>query len=344
MNRSFSGLFLTVGLAVLLAGCAVKPKTGYLPENMPAPPDYATLDAWAAHPHKDDPSDRVPKPLAGESPLAGVDVFFIHPTTYTDKRGHTNWNGPVDDRRLNRRTDESTILFQASVFNASGRVFAPRYRQAHIHAYYSKDKTSAGSAFALAYSDVKRAFQHYLEHENEGRPFILATHSQGTTHGMALVRELIDGTPLQKQLVAAYLVGIPVPKTAFDHLPECSTAEQTQCYVSWRTYRYDYQLRNNQRRKDLTVTNPLTWSNDGAYADKSLNQGAVLRNFDRVYPAICDARAADGILLAGKPKFPGSFLFTRKNYHIADYNLFYVNIRTNARLRAEQYLNQAARR
>ena len=48
-------------------------------------PDYARLDFWAAHPYKKDPSDSVPKPLrASYRPDSTADVFFIHPTTYTE--------------------------------------------------------------------------------------------------------------------------------------------------------------------------------------------------------------------------------------------------------------------
>ena len=53
--------------------------------------------------------------------------------------------------------------------------------------------------------DVKAAFQYYLEHYNNGRPIIIASHSQGTTHAKRLLKEFFDGTALQHQLVAAYL-------------------------------------------------------------------------------------------------------------------------------------------
>ncbi|MEL4881666.1 DUF3089 domain-containing protein, partial [Shewanella algae] len=80
---------------------------------------------------------------------------------------------------------EGTILFQASIFNAAGRVFAPYYRQAHISSYYpisQLDSIAAKASFDLAYSDIKKAFENFLQLWNEGRPIIIASHSQGTTH------------------------------------------------------------------------------------------------------------------------------------------------------------------
>ena len=64
-------------------------------------------------------------------------------------------------------------------------------------------------AYAFALQDVKRAFQYYIDHYNNGRPFILVGHSQGTFHLMPLLEQMIDQTPLKDRLVAAYAIGIP---------------------------------------------------------------------------------------------------------------------------------------
>ena len=129
---------------------------------------------------------------------SSVDVFFLHPTSYTGTKGQRFWNAPLDDEKVNRKTDRTSIRHQASIFNGAGKIYAPRYRQAHLHAYFTKnEKELAQQAFDLAYRDVAAAFQYYLDHYNKGRPIILACHSQGTTHGMRLLKEFFDGKPLQ---------------------------------------------------------------------------------------------------------------------------------------------------
>ena len=70
------------------------------------------------------------------------------------------WNAAIDDSALSEKTDYSTILYQASVFNQNCRVFAPRYRQAHLRAFFSDKKLNAMAAFDIAYSDVKTAFEY----------------------------------------------------------------------------------------------------------------------------------------------------------------------------------------
>ena len=161
--------------------------------------DYGNVNMWAAHPWKKDNADSVSNILKNESRDSMVDVFFIHPTTYTDKI-YIDWNASISNEELNKKTDESTILYQASVFNASCRIFAPRYRQAHIKAFYIKDEESK-KYFDTAYNDIRKAFVYYLENFNHGRPIIIASHSQGTLHAGRLLKEFFENKNLMNQLV-----------------------------------------------------------------------------------------------------------------------------------------------
>ncbi len=305
-------------------------------------PDYAVLDNWAAHPYKHDPSDSVPRPLrAGYHPDSTVDVFFIHPTTYTDKEKPFGWNGPVDDGELNAKTDYTTILFQASIFNEAGRVFSPRYRQANLAAYYPithDDTAHARQAFEEAYQDVKAAFNYYMSRLNKGHPIIIAAHSQGTTHAKRLLKEFFDGGPLQGKLVAAYLVGMVLEPDYFTTLTPCQTPLQTGCYTGWRTFKNGYVPPFIQKEKfQSVVTNPLSWDAAIPYVGRELNQGGVLLNFNKLVPGVADAGVHKGLLWSIKPRFFGNLFLKSKNYHVADMNLYYTSIRQNAAQRAEAY-------
>ena len=342
MKRQTTLLFFLLALGA----CKTTLPTGVFdPAKVPPAPDYSNLKNWAAHPDKSDPADRTPCPdVRDEQAGRPVDVFFLHPTTYTgSRRFEKHWNADVNDERVNTKTDESTILYQASIFNGAGRVFAPRYRQAHLRVFFGqKDKKSAQAALDLAYEDTKAAFLYYLEHWNQGRPFIIAGHSQGARHAMFLLRDLIEGTKYEKQLVAAYLVGWPVRSDFFKSLPPCNDPSQTDCYCTWRTWERNFGLeRLTQNPDDIVCTNPLSWTTaEGARAPKSANKGGVLRKFCAVLPQVTDAEVHNGYLLCLKPKFPGSFLLRTKNYHIGDLNLYYFNVRENARARADAYLHQ----
>jgi Protein of unknown function (DUF3089) len=301
-------------------------------------PDYANLDYWAAHPDKWDPSDSVPRPLLGEPSSREVDVFFVHPTTFTEDHDSNSTNARIDDPYLNAKTDFSTILSQASVFNASARIFAPRYRQAHIHMYFVPDGERKTKAFDLAYEDVKTAFRYYLDHFNQGRPIIIASHSQGTTHTQRLIHDFFSGKSLRNRLVAAYLIGMPVKKSAYPDIPVCQDSMQTGCIISWRTFRSGYEEPPYDASDTGTVVvNPLLWSTHTDLAPATLNKGAVLYKFNKVYPHTNNAQIHGNILWISRPKFPGSTFYTSRNYHIGDINLFYLNIREDVRRRISMF-------
>jgi Protein of unknown function (DUF3089) len=335
VSKTFFYCILCFTMLSMLQSCASKkPTTAFSKDRTPPPPDYANLRHWASHPDKNDLADSVPQgtTLKNEQAQAAVDVFFLHPTSLTLQRGNLAWNGDVNDAKLNKKTDGGAILYQASIFNAAGRIYAPRYRQAHINSYYTLDKESAKQAFEVAYADVKAAFQYYLEHWNNDRPIIIASHSQGTTHAQRLLKEFFDGKTLKNKLVVAYIVGMPIKNDAFKDIPICETPEQTGCFCSWRTFKKDYEP-PFPTGDNIGVVNPLTWTTEKGEAKKSLHQGCVLLGFKPTAPNLMGTQIHNGILWADKPQFKGSFLFRTSNYHIGDYNMFYFNVREDVKRR-----------
>jgi len=254
-------------------------------------PDYSDLNYWAASPFKYDPSDNVPKDLRDQQKDSLADVFFIYPTSYTDRKMPDGWNADIDDASVNEKTDDDSILYQASVFNKYCRVFAPRYRQANLFAFYTKNKDSANDALNLAYEDVRNAFEYYLKNYNHGRPIIIASHSQGTWHAGKLLKEFFEGKPLEKQLVCAYIIGLPVFTNYFSQLKPCEDSTATGCFVSWRTFQEGYIAPYIEKETlKAYVINPLTWTMDTTLAPAYLNKGGVLRNFNKVIPGLVHAQ------------------------------------------------------
>jgi hypothetical protein len=336
-NIAFIYLLSFIGCFYSCSPAYLKHIGEYKFENSDDKPDYSKLDYWAANPYKKNLSDSIPKSLRNNFIKdSSVDVFFLHPTTFGDNND-ARWNADINSDTINAKTDYSTILFQASAFNEC-RVFAPRYRQAHLRAYYTKDTASALRAFDLAYQDLKTAFQYYLDHYNNGRPIIIASHSQGSTHAQRLLKEFFDGKPLKNKLVAAYVIGMYIPQNTFAELQPCKDSLETGCFVGWRSLRKGYEPGYVQaERTKCYVTNPLTWTNGYEYAPRDLNQGAVLKKFNNIRLHVADAQIHDGVLWLSRPHFPGSFLLPIKNYHIGDINLYYMNIRENVHARVNAF-------
>jgi hypothetical protein len=308
-------------------------------------PDYSDLKYWAAHPWKKDPSDSIPEPLLSETRDSLVDVFFLHPTTLTSKetRGVV-WNADINDAELNAKTDYSSILYQASVFNGSARVFAPRYRQAHLYSFFSTDTFNTTKAFAVAYEDIKTAFEFYLKNYNNGRPIIIASHSQGTLHAAMLLKDFFENKPLQKQLVCAYLVGLVLPKNYYTALSPCTDSSATGCFNGWRTYRKNFIPSFIEKENNGSwVVNPLSWTTDTLEVTRDKNKGAVLYNFNKMIPNTNGAVIHKNILWVNRPKFPGGVFYWSKNYHPGDINLFYLSIRENVKTRITAYFQRGAK-
>jgi hypothetical protein len=312
-------------------------------ETIPPIPAYEEIKNWAAHPFKKDMADSIPrralKNITDAQLTAKADVFFIHPTIYTQAPNSVYaWNADVNDKSLNEKVDKSTILNQASLFNGSCRVFAPRYRQAHYAVFTTKDSIASKNALDVAYSDVKASFEYYLQNENKGRPIVIAGHSQGTVHAKRLLKEFFDNKPLQKLLVEAYLVGIATLPNEFENIKPSVEPNHFGGFVSWNTYLYDYlppYYKNGL--ENAFVINPMTWTTTTEWVMKNKNSGGVGYGFKMV-PNAVDAKVGKGILWIHRPYVKGRMFLKQKIWHAADYNLFWMDTRENVALRIDQYL------
>lgn len=298
-------------------------------------PQYADFKDWAALPNHTDAADDIPKNLPSnvlifdENEL-DVDVFFVHPTQYFEGQW---WNSSLDDSELNATTDSYPIRLQASAFQFGGKLYAPRYRQAHIGVFSWQDSTSY-AAIELAYSDVRSAFEHYLEHWNEGRKIILAGHSQGSWHLRWLLQEFFDGKELQSQLIAAYGPGFDWYESDFEFIPPCKAPEEVGCVCSWMTYGGDYKPSwLGYKKEDPICTHPITWTDSVRCNDKNEHAGVVLSKMKFAHSESLEACVDQGILSLFQPDVPFGKQLQRENWHIGDINLFWLNIRDNARLR-----------
>ncbi len=190
-----------------------------------------------------------------DEPVA--DCFYIHPTMHL--RG-TSWNAAVGDERIGELVDQLVVPGQASAFARSCRIYAPRYRQATLYSFVG-GRPSGRRALELAYSDVRAAFEQFLEQRNQGRPYFVASHSQGSCHAIRLLEECIEPYPERcSRLVAAYVIGYTFPRdkfadgqagapnadghgasrshgeAVFERLHPCRGPLDNGCVVAWDTF------------------------------------------------------------------------------------------------------------
>ena len=316
-------------------------------EPIPKAPDYNDPKAWALNPHFN-PSQTLQEPKGLARRVQGIEsdrhemaaeVFFIHPTMLLEGPA---WNADLKDEKMNESVDVWPIRHQASAFSGAGRVFAPRYRQAHVRIFSLGDSLSWAAA-EIAFQDVKAAFLKFLEWSDE-RPIVLAGHSQGSFHGRRLLQEFFDGTALSERLVAAYLPGMDMYVHEFDTLPLCLEPTQTGCLCTWMTYGNGYLppwLSRKMTEPEFTpvlITHPVTWNSAELSSEYADHLGVVRPSF-----RLSKARAMrgqitpEGVLWVDAPKVLGGKVLQRDNWHSGDINLFWVNIHENVVTRTAEW-------
>ena len=242
----------------------------------------------------------------------------------------------------------------ASAYGDAAEVWAPRYRQATIGAFFTGGG-DARQALDLAYGDVLAAFDWFVAHAGKDaagrdRPIVLVGHSQGALHLIRLLKDRVAGKPLAARIAAVYIAGWPVSRThdlPLMGLPACTAPAQAGCIMNWRTYGEPASPRklpqpsavatalDGGNREDAPLcTNPLTGGAPGA-APASADHGSFIPSADLssatlqpgLVPARCDAR---GFLLIGTPPDIGPFVQPGNNYHVYDIMLFWQNLREDA--------------
>jgi hypothetical protein len=301
-------------------------------------PNYSDKNSWAVLP------ENIPEEISIfniDENKKEADVFYIYPTLI-DSKNQREWNSDIWNEDIRNDVINRPVKYQASAWLDAGNLYVPYYRQAHIRVFNDKFRVDGDKALNLAYNDIKEAFTYYLENFNNDKPFIIASHSQGTVHAKRLIAEFIDGKELQKKLIAAYLVGIKVFEDEFKNIKPMNSANETGGFVTWNTFKFNkYPRKDNYENwfKGGVTTNPITWD-DSKETKKDLHKGLLYRDL-KIFSQNIDIKLIDGIVWSTVPNVPGKILLqTVRSYHFADINLFWVDIRENAKLRVDQWFKK----
>ncbi len=215
----------------------------------PAATDYANPALWLCRPGREDacsaPQDATIVAASGTLTREAfhpaknppIDCFYVYPTVSNQPTGNSDLNVTDAEKRV--------VNAQFARFAAKCRLFAPMYRQVTLTALRA---LIAGKPIPadrdLGYGDVLAAWNYYLAHDNQGRGVVLVGHSQGSGVLTRLIKEEIDGKPVQGKLISAILMGtsLPVPKGAavggaFKNIPVCRADSQTGCVIAFADFR-----------------------------------------------------------------------------------------------------------
>lgn len=230
---------------VLLAACARKTR-----EAVPEAPDYALESEWYM-------VDRG----------GAVDLFYVSSTEtadWTDADGKVWHHAPAADSAAcsGMRQEMQGVN---RIMGGDLNFYSPFYRQVTMETYL--DSSLIASRFPVAMEDVRNAFRYYIDHLNDGRPFVLAGFSQGAEVVVELLKELPDS--LQDRLVAAYVLGWKITEEDLATSPAIRPAQGaddygvTICYNSVESPEAASPLVSEG---NTVAINPVNWCTDATPA------------------------------------------------------------------------------
>ena len=336
--------FISLTLVLLLMIVAV---TGMAEQSRDlTPTDYSNAENWYMIPEitKD------------------VDTFFIYPTVYVNAEENAPDYAPLGDPMMLEGV-ENMYRLQACVFEESTNLFMPYYRQANLTIEartYFENGDIQSCLEDLPEIDMNAALDYYFEHYNQGRPFIIAGHSQGSAMTRLVLKHYFKAHPeYYRNMVAAYVIGYSITEKDLEEYPHLKFAEgedDVGVIVSWNTEGPGNKEANNVARVEGAISiNPLNWKRDDTYAAASENLGSRVVNMEtgdmeyRDVGADAQVDLKRGVVIChadypfigeGEADDLAVSLFGTESFHNGDYPFFFNNIRQNVKTRIDSYFER----
>ena len=311
----------------------MKPFTG-------KPTDYSGREHWLARPdHPDKP----------------VDLLFLYPSSCRDPKAGIIC--PVDSRSM-ARWARLSFSMQATAFEPVANLYAPFWRQVNAAKLSKMSFEEVDQAeWAEPRTDVFAALDYYFEHLNQGRPYFLAGHSQGSRLCYIVLSEYMKEHPeYYERMIAAYCLGDSLTKQYLadnPHVKAAKAADDLGVVISFdcEAPEVTETIVNPAGQKAYSI-NPLNWKTDGTPADKSENIGACFTGYKgeikKETEGLCgcyidEERGVLKVTDVTPEGYPAVLdVFPKGAYHIYDYQFFFRNLQENVGHRVELYMEQVA--
>ena len=289
-----------------------------------------------------------------------VDIFYLYPTAWS-KVNKADPNFAEIDNPSMLIGAKLAFARQATAFETVGNIYAPYYRQVDLMYKFSLSPAEQDKiAQSIPKTDVFAAFDYYIKHYNQGRPFILAGHSQGSNELAYLLADYMKANPkVYARMIAAYVIGYSITGAylaANPHLKFAEGPDDTGVIISYNTEAPTLGGINPVTLPGGIAINPITWTRTEKLATAQENLGSIGLNKDgsvlldqagniAIVKNLADAQVnlARGVIICstcnsdtfspGPPAFKGIF-------HGSDYLFYYFDLRENAANRARIFLSK----
>lgn len=247
---------LFIVIACLFCACnnneILQPKEQHIPNA----PDYADSKMWVM--------------CTNDTDGQGADVFYIPSTWEYDWFTNDSIVCHYADVHNKKHRDNMAIeINKVAKYMAEGNNFySPYYRHITLNTWATLNEDTIKRRYhAISFVDIQNAFNHYLTHYNQGRPFILAGFSQGGKSVVELMKTLPAN--LRDKLIASYVLGYKVTPDDVTQAPWIVAAQDstdtgvTICYNSVSDVQYVKPIISGQ---NVMCINPVNWRTDATPA------------------------------------------------------------------------------
>ena len=330
---------LTCGATTVLTSCTSKDDNPIpTPTEDIGAPDYSKEACWW----------KIPE-ITKE-----FDTFYIYSTMYMGaNEGDPDYATLDNAEMLDGLKIEHAI--KSSAFEESTNLFIPLYRQAGMKVAGESWKKTGHIDEAVAgtpYTDITAALDYYFKNYNEGRPFVIAGHSQGSAILRFVLKDYFKKHPAYyERMVAAYAIGYSITKDDLEanpHMKFATGETDTGVIISWHAEG----PKNAEVNAPSAVLlpngisiNPLNWKRDDTYAPASMNLGSIVLDEKTGATEIRDIEGdaqvnlARGTVITNAKAVPNEMVEFAgpQSYHQDDYSIFYNNIKDNVAKRIAAY-------
>ncbi|MCR4765532.1 MAG: DUF3089 domain-containing protein [Bacteroidaceae bacterium] len=296
-------------------------------KSLPKAPDYSDTTQWYL-------SER----------NAAADMFYVISTEIGDYKLADGTVRHLADTYLDqtRQPMYGEMLGVDTLTSGQLNYYSPYYRQCSLQSFASD---SATIRFNIALDDARRAFAYYLEHHNNGRPFVLAGFSQGAMIARELLKEM-DESVFQR-MVATYLIGIKISDkdlAANPHIRPAQAADDTGvtiCYNSMRGEDANYPA---QEGSNVVAINPVNWRTDTEIASLITEPSPLKPVHEQAKDTMTvqlDAMS-NNLLVSGysATDYVLPLIGTQTSYHTREIWLYRDLLKENIQLRVDAFLSK----
>lgn len=332
-------LAIVLLFAVFTTGCNEKDSNKNI--NPPVagdeivPSDYSDKNNWLNVP---------------DNPQKEVDVFYLYPTVWGRESEDESTVCSIDHVGM-REAAPNLLQSQASVFEKECNIYAPFYRQ--VDAGYALSQQGMLETYigGVPYTDCVAAFEYYLKNYNNGRPFIIAGHSQGATVAKLMLFNYLEDKPdILKRMVASYVIGYSITEQELTENPHVKFAQEADDFgvvISYNTEAKGYDGVNNTWKEGSVAINPISWTRTESLAPATKSLGAAfvengqLVKKEHFADAVVNLKRGTVQCSTADPEIYGSKnteFFPVGVFHSNDYSFYYYDLQKNVGDRISSYM------